>query len=168
MKLKTKNTSRGFTLTELVVFIIVSGIVFIPFLLILTNLNERSTHTDMRTTMTNLAMERMDIIRSKAFDQNAEAPYTAPANLGPDIGEEGLSDYNDCDDFKGLIETGATLSDFPNFTRTSDVHYADTSGGEIVDVLTETKLKRIVVTVSHAEYIDVEVHSLMSAREILK
>ncbi|HDR04690.1 MAG TPA: hypothetical protein ENN84_05525 [Candidatus Marinimicrobia bacterium] len=169
MKNLRNKSIRGFTLTEVIVFILVAGIVFVPLILIISNIQHRANYADMRTIMTNLAMERMDFIRSKAFDENADAPYTAPANLGPDGGEFFLGLYDDCDDFNGLVEDYSNyLADFPAFTRTTEVSYADTSNNEIIDVNLPTKLKRITVTVSHSEFPDVQVISLMGAREILK
>jgi type II secretory pathway pseudopilin PulG len=169
MKLLQKKSNRGFTLTEVIVFILVAGIVFVPIILIISNIQHRANYADMRTIMTNLAMEHMDIIRSKHFDENANAPYTAVGSLGPDSWEFSKQFFDDCDDYNGLVETAADyLPDYPAFTRTTAVSYADTANAEIVDVNYETKLKKITVTVSHSEFPDVQVISLMGAREILK
>jgi len=124
-------TSKGFTLVELVVGMVVLSIALVMLTSMLFPQADRAAETLHRVRSAELAHSVLNEIWSKRYDQNtnpnggvpacgAEArpdlglpagvvTCTASGNLGPDAGESRNS-YNDVDDYDGLNQTSLMLN----------------------------------------------------------
>jgi MSHA pilin protein MshD len=120
----TKRISRGFTLIELVVGIVVFAIVLTLVTTLLFPQAGRSVDPIMQVRATELAQSFFNEIQSKRFDENGdsnvrcnedintdgdlddislgEAACTAAVNFGPD--SESRSDFDDVDDYHGFAQ----------------------------------------------------------------
>jgi MSHA pilin protein MshD len=73
--------------------------------------------------------------------------------LGPELGETSRSQYDDVDDYNGLVESppqnkdGTTIPNLTNWTRSVLVEWVDPNNVTGAASLTETGCKRITVTV---------------------
>lgn len=124
-------TSKGFTLVELVVGMVVLSIALVMLTSMLFPQADRAAETLHRVRSAELAHSVMNEIWGKRYDQNtnpnggvpactaAARPdlglpagvltCTIPDNLGPDTGENRNS-YNDVDDYHGLSENSNMLN----------------------------------------------------------
>jgi len=152
-----KNRSKGFTLVELVVGMVVLSIALVMLTSMLFPQAERAAETLHRVRSAELAHSVMNEIWGKRYDQNtnpnggvpacgasprsdlglpAGKKCTALGDLGPDTGETRNS-YNDVDDYDGLNQTSLMLnaasstdtyaSRYPNYLLAVAVTYPDTS-----------------------------------------
>ncbi|HCW77057.1 MAG TPA: hypothetical protein DHU63_11045 [Candidatus Marinimicrobia bacterium] len=165
MKLLSLNPGRlgsqkGLTIGEIVVFILIAAISYLTLIKVFDFANAKALESEMRTVMTNLALNRMEIIRSKSFDENSTPTWST--SLGPDAGESTESLFDDIDDYDGLVETN--VDGYTGFTRRCRVFYINRTVNVEDSVGVVTDLKRIVVTVYSSSDQPVEVNSLMSSR----
>ncbi|QFU24642.1 type II secretion system GspH family protein [Shewanella eurypsychrophilus] len=166
-------TSKGFTLIELVVGIVVLSIALVLLTSMLFPQADRAAETLHRVRSAELAHSILNEIWSKRYDQNTNANggvpacgaeprpelglpagdvCTLPVNFGPDAGENRNS-FNDVDDYHGLSQTSLMLnsantyaSEYPNYQLSVTVTYVNASG-------IDTKLIRIDVTTPNSEVI---------------
>jgi len=155
--LVVKAGSKGFTLVELVVGMVVLSIALVMLTSMLFPQADRAAETLHRVRSAELAHSVMNEIWGKRYDQNTNpnggvpacgaaarpdlglpagvATCTAPGNLGPDAGENRNS-YNDVDDYHGLNQNSLMLnggagdtyaSHYPNYLLAVAVTYPDTS-----------------------------------------
>lgn len=154
--------TEGFTLVELVVGMVVLSIALVMLTSMLFPQADRAAETLHRVRSAELAHSVMNEIWGKRYDQNTNpnggvpacgaaarpdlglpagvATCTAPADLGPDAGENRNS-YNDVDDYHGLnqnrlmlnaaVTTGVNAdtyaSRYPNYQLAVTVTYSNTS-----------------------------------------
>ncbi|MDU0353118.1 prepilin-type N-terminal cleavage/methylation domain-containing protein [Paraglaciecola aquimarina] len=107
--------SKGFTLVELVVGLVVFAIAMTLFVSLIVPQAIRSVDPIFQVRAAELAQSLVNEISSKPFDQNSSRiggtircneagnPCTQSQNLGP---EENRSAFNDVDDYHGLLATG--------------------------------------------------------------
>ncbi|AQS40412.1 prepilin-type N-terminal cleavage/methylation domain-containing protein [Shewanella psychrophila] len=165
--------SKGFTLIELVVGIVVLSIALVLLTSMLFPQADRAAETLHRVRSAELAHSILNEIWSKRYDQNTNSNGGVPAcsadprpdlglpaglactlaaNLGPDAGEN-RNNFNDVDDYHGLTQASLMLnsvntygSEYPNYQLNVTVTYPD-----IVNM--DTKLIRIDVTTPSNEAI---------------
>lgn len=165
MKLKSlyrarRSSQAGITIGEIIIFILIASISYLALIKVFDFAHAKSMEGEVRTVMTNLALDGMEIIRSKRFDENTLPPWSA--SLGPDVGEVGAAQFDDVDDYQGLVETN--LNGFTGYTRQNRVFYVDRSNNIEDSVGTITDIKRIIVKVSMPGYSSVEITSIVSSR----
>lgn len=169
----THSSSRGFTLVELVVGMVVLSIALVLLTSMLFPQADRAADTLHRVRSAELAHSILNEIWSKRYDQNTNAnggvpacgagarpdlglpagiPCTAESSLGPDT-DETRNNYNDVDDYHGLSHTSLMLnsantyaSQYPNYLLSVEVTYPDAPN-------MDTKLIRIDVTTPNSEVI---------------
>lgn len=112
--------SRGFTLIELVIGIVVFAIAISLFLSLIVPQARRSVDPILQVRASELAQSLMSEIASKSFDENSSRnggtnrcnenanPCTESSALGFD-GSETRNVYNDVDDYSGLNQNGAGI-----------------------------------------------------------
>lgn len=153
-----KSHSSGFSLIELVIFIVVLSVGLVG---IITAINQTVTHSAdpmIQIRAVELGQSYLDEILPRRFDENSAEGGTprcgssdtgsiaCSATLGPE--GETRADYDDVDDYDGIDESppknalGAVRSDYGNYRVTVSVSHA---GGEIG--LTANDAKLIAVTV---------------------
>jgi MSHA pilin protein MshD len=174
-------TSRGFTLIELVIGIVVFAVAISLFLSLIVPQARRSVDPILQVRASELAQSLMSEIASKSFDENSSRSggtnrcnqnsndCTVSSLLGKDPGED-RNTYNDVDDYIGLNDdpndiqnsfgetinlNGAAL--YAGFSVTVTVFYDNDMDG-INDAIVggsnfigHTKLIRITVTTPTAE-----------------
>lgn len=160
LNLKKRSSQSGLTIGEVVVFILIAAISYLTLMKVFVYANEKATESEARTVMTNLALNRMEIIRSKWYDEKATPNWSS--TLGPDAGETSEAQYDDVDDFKGMVET--SMDGYTGYTRTTRVFYVDREGNVADSTGSITHLKRIIVKVSNPVFSPVEITSLVSSR----
>lgn len=167
-----RSGTRGFTLVEIVVTIVILAIALVSVTSIVTLGITNSANTLLETRAIALAHAYLDEILGRRFDERsatgglgpcydlpppaATGKCTAVANLGPDGGETSRDRYDDVDDYNGLAEgdgftpikdaDGVTRSNYESFTVQVAVRYA---GTDAVLGLNATDAKLITVTVSY-------------------
>lgn len=118
----SNTTQQGFTLVELVVGIVVLGFAVVMLAVLFFPQAQRSAEPLLQTRAAGLGQALMLEIMSKSFDEHSDrsggllrcgetdAPACTPANaFGPDAGET-RDQYNDIDDYHGLNNATAPLS----------------------------------------------------------
>ena len=160
---------RGFTLIELILFIVIFTLGVMGIMVLYFNVLGKTSNPIIRERGIQVAQAVMDEILSKKWDENTpnggckDSDYTtvcSPNNssIGPDPGENSINDYDDVDDY---VDSGSKYKksktwkseDFgltPGFSVKITVSYADVdSSGKITEnTTTKTFYKLITVEVS--------------------
>ena len=154
------SSQTGLTIGEIIVFILIASISYITLIQVFTFADSKAVEGEVRTVMTNLALERMEIIRSKKFDENDSPSWSS--TLGPDAGESTEAQFDDADDYQGFVETA--MNGYTGYTRKTRVFYIDRTNNIQDSVGVRTDMKRIIVSVSTPGYDPLQITSLMSSR----
>jgi MSHA pilin protein MshD len=158
--------SRGFTLIELILAMIIAAFAILTLTMSLYPRSKQSAEQIYSIKAAELGRAVMDEVLGRNYDQNSGpngglpecgntadggADCTLPGSLGPDGGETSREEFNDVDDFDGLsgaIEDvlGTDLAaEYPNYQVSIAVFYdADNDG---VSDSTAGNYKRIEVTI---------------------
>ncbi len=164
--------SRGFTLIELIIAIVISGFAMLMLTTSLFPRSKQSAENVIAVKAVELGRAVIDEVIGRNFDENSgpnggvpecvivstedREDCTAVDELGPDDDEDSRTDYNDVDDFNGLGEDddsdnvvdvlGDALAQYyPGFHVQISVAYAETDGGEISSV---SNYKKITATIT--------------------
>ena len=138
--------SRGVTLVELVITIVIISVALVATLTSLSNISGRSSNVLVQSRALDLAQLYMDEILSKNFDEatgvGGVPTYTGVCRVttansdGDDIDGDGdfREDYDDVDDFNGLNEAPANVattlgSIYANYTNYSVAVTVTCDGG---------------------------------------
>jgi len=160
--------SKGFTLVELLIAILILGGGIFLLLTMFTTGLDGVIANQRRTQATNLAQDLMDEILGKNFDENTpdSESSTAPGSLGLD-GENttNRSAWDDVDDYLTLSSgenpprdaLNNELTLYTGFTRYASVWYVDS---DLAESAISTGLKRISVWVSHTDISNVIITGL--------
>ena len=108
MSLSLKN-SRGFTLVEVLVSLILTSLAFTIFLQALNTGKSVRQKSELRTKQSIILNSLENQIRARRFDENLNEPWSS--TLGKETGESSISQFDDVDDFHLYSET--SLSDDP-------------------------------------------------------
>jgi len=148
---------RGFTFVEILITLIFISIALLAVTSQFPLGLQISQSAEDLTLATNLAQELLEEIRSMAW----EDPQSGGAALGTDLGEFGRLDYDDLDDYHGLVESpprdldGNPLdglggrANFARYQRDVTVTYADLT--TLAATGSVTDFKRIEVGVSNLD-----------------
>ena len=146
-------SARGFTLIELIIFIVIIGIATTGLFAALNQHNLSSVNPLYQVRALELAQSTLDEILGKRYDENSPnggfppcdsgelgmLPCTLADNLGP---EEGSVDgYDDVDDYAGYTPT--LVAPYVGFGLTVTVQYA---GADIGLLSNQAKLIQVTVT----------------------
>ncbi|UAA39097.1 type II secretion system protein [Paraneptunicella aestuarii] len=171
---------RGFTLIEMVIGIVAFSAVLTIILSVVTPQAVRSVDPIFNVRAAELAQSTLNEISSKFFDENSnrtggvirchedfdgdgaydnnalkETECTAPASLGPDLGENDREAYDDVDDYDGLNVIVNSFGDsieqngqdlYAGFGILVSVFYDQNMDGIDDGAIGSLKLIRIVVT----------------------
>jgi len=160
LKSRWPAAQSGLTLAEIIMFILIAGISYVTLIQVFSFAQAKSMEGEARTVMTSLAIERMEIVRSKRYDEHTTPGWSS--TLGPDSGELTEAQFDDCDDYQNYIET--TMHGYTGYTRRTRAFYINRSNNVSDSVGTITHLKRVIVAVSHPQFGAVTVSSLMASR----
>lgn len=150
-------TSKGLTIIELVVVIVVLGLAIPPLLTSWANIGWRSARSEALADATFYAQQLLEEIKSKRFDEKTVSPWTSSGNFGYDTGENGNNKdtFNDVDDF---VTAGAQSCTDPlvttpvtSYSRSVVADYVTLSGTSWISSASTTSYKRITVSVSRSD-----------------
>jgi len=159
-------SARGFTLIELIIFIVIIGIATTGLFAALNQHNLSSVDPIYQVRALELAQATLDEIIGKRYDENSPnggfppcssgelvgvLPCTLASNLGPEEGT--VAEYDDVDDYAGYAPTMA--APYVGFGLTVVVLYA---GDDIGLALTEAKLIHVTVTPPVGEPVDLSTY----------
>ena len=163
-----KSITKGFTLIELIVGIVVLSISFSLLISLILPLSEKSAEQLHQVRASELGQSMMNEILARAFDENSDRAgglvrcgedgvvCTSKDNLGADAGEIERSLYNDVDDYIDFDFSNAKNalgeSDlYPGFNVTVAVVYSDFSSNDSNAI---ELAKRITITVTTPQDFD--------------
>lgn len=146
--------SRGFTLIELIVGMVVFSIAVVLLATVLFPQSDNAAKTLQRVRAAELAQSVMNEIWGKAYDENTPLsgiPACDSADglacstaLGPD-GNESRNDFDDVDDYNGMTETALRLNsnrsyadDYPGYQLLVTVSYGDNANTKLIHVVVTT------------------------------
>jgi MSHA pilin protein MshD len=166
------NKSKGFTLIELVIGIIVFAIALMMFTSLIVPQAKRSVDPIFQVRASELGQSLINEIASKSFDETSDrtggavlcdATCIGSINLGPDSGETRIN-YDDVDDYNGINASDAAIKNALNETamlgsnslyqgfsvRVSVIY--DANMDDIADtVVGDTKMITVTVTTPNNE-----------------
>jgi MSHA pilin protein MshD len=156
--------------------VLILGFVLVP-LLSQFYIGFQATRTaDALSQATFLALDLMEEIKSKRFDEHMFPEAATPlSQFGPDSGEGGADRrlFDDVDDFHGWSSApprslnGTPLPEFAGFTRSVQVEYVTLdASGTWQPAASGTFYKRVTVTVSSSQTGTVQMHTLFSYHAI--
>ena len=150
-----KSYKSGFTLVEVLVSILLTGLAFMLFLQALNTGKNVRVKSELRTRQSALLNSIENLIRARRFDENNLAPWTSAVSLGVDSNETSINQFDDVDDFNNY--NTASISDYPGFSYDIKVFYSEP---EILTGMNadkyfftysdgQTNYKSIAISVSH-------------------
>lgn len=113
----------GFTLVEVLVSILLTGLAFMLFLQALNTGKNVRVKSELRTRQSALLNSIENLIRARRFDENNLAPWTSAVSLGVDSNETSINQFDDVDDFNNY--NTASISDYPGFSYDIKVFYSE-------------------------------------------
>lgn len=143
---RSRNNSRGITLIELVITIVIISLALVASLSSFSVITGRSSNVLVQSRALDLAQLYMDEILSKNFDEatgsGGTPTYTGSCRITDD--GESRDNYDDVDDFNGLNESPATVNNnlaalYANYTVDVDVSCdgsvgANANGSKLVQI----------------------------------
>ncbi len=103
-----RDRHRGTTLVELIISIVIVGIAVSGVLLVMTRTSTHSADPMLVHQAVAIAEAYTEEIVALPFDEDAASGgATTEGALGPDPGEGGRADYDDVNDYDGLLDVGA-------------------------------------------------------------
>ena len=113
----------GFTLVEVLVSILITGLAFMLFLQALNTGKNVRVKSELRTRQSALLNSIENLIRARRFDENNLAPWTSAVSLGVDSNETSINQFDDVDDFNNYNTD--SISDYPGFSYDIKVFYSE-------------------------------------------
>ncbi|MBN2145118.1 MAG: prepilin-type N-terminal cleavage/methylation domain-containing protein [Candidatus Aureabacteria bacterium] len=132
--MKKVRPQKGFTLMELLIMIIIAGMAMPPLVALLILINQESTTIIPYVEPSVLAIQLMEEIKGKKWDENwiggklEDADKTSPGSLGADSGESTRTLYDDMDDYININPIpqdihGNNLPQYQDYRVTVGVYY---------------------------------------------
>ena len=166
--LRKESSSKGFTLIELVVGMLVIGIAIVMLTSMLFPQADRAAKTLQRVRSAELAHSLMNEIWGKRYDQNTNANGGVPAcgsptgkncTLATELGRDKISgvvesrnNFNDVDDYNGLNETVTMLNStqtyvdaYPNYRLSVSVVYGSVANTKLVTINVTTPDSEVII-----------------------
>jgi len=153
--------SRGFSLVELVIYIVVFAIGVAGVMTVTSQSLSRGSDSTLRLRGTQVAQAAMEEILAKKWDDTSPngggvtATPTAVALFGPDGGEGAMDRYDDVDDYHGIAglasSSAAAFNLTAGFTIDVTVSYVSLSGGTFIASGIPSDYKQIDLTVDCTE-----------------
>lgn len=166
--------SRGFSLVELMIAIVLLGFIVFSLLKLFADASVLSVNPDYRNTQVMLAQELVEEIRSRRFDElsakdgNGNWSTTLGVNTGETSSDS--STFDDVDDYNGYSQT--MTAPFAGFTRSVTVSYVATGALNTPLAIPSPApndwtpdYKRVTVTVSQASVPNIQLVTLISSSE---
>jgi MSHA pilin protein MshD len=146
---------RGFTLIELVVYILVFSVGVTAILSLMPRILASGSNATIRLRGVQVAQAVMEEIMAKKWDEttpNGGGTAVSPSALGPDslpIVESDISRYDDVDDYDraGSYSSDTDFGLTPGYGITVNVSYVDVTG-TIIDASGVSSYKQIQITVN--------------------
>ncbi len=158
-----KSFTKGFSLIEIVVGILIVGIGFVGATYAFSTIRSKSIQIEAIFRSVSLANSVMHTIRSENFDDNTSQPWTT--SLGPE--ESLVSNFDDVDDYIGY-SWDFQPEGFPGYDVTTRIYYVDPSVSWTDSVGTATNYKHIIVRVDYDGLESpIVLASLMTPKEIV-
>ena len=150
------NNKTGFTLVEVLVAIILTGLAFMMFLQALNTVKMVRIKSELRTRQSIILNSVENQIRARKFDENDSAPWTDVEALGKDSEEITISQFDDIDDFHDY--TVNSIGGNAGFGYSVNVFYgtppphpvADGSRKVFISSTSKTNYKNVAISVVHA------------------
>ncbi len=157
-------SKKGFSLIEILLFITVFAIGIVGVMTLYTNTLGKTSDPIVRNRSIQVLQSVMEVIYSKKWDENtpeggcdditSDNCSASNSSIGPDSGENSISDYDDVDDFvdsgsaykksKQWLSENFNLN--PGYKVTITVSYANISGNKIYEnTSSKTNYKLITV-----------------------
>ena len=150
------NNKAGFTLVEVLVAIILTGLAFMMFLQALNTGKMVRIKSELRTRQSIILNSVENQIRARKFDENDSAPWTSIEALGKDGDEITISQFDDIDDFHDY--TVNSIDGNAGFGYSVKVFYGTPPSHPLVDgnrkvfisSTNKTNYKNVAISVVHA------------------
>ena len=150
------NNKAGFTLVEVLVAIILTGLAFMIFLQALNTGKMVRIKSELRTRQSIILNSVENQIRARKFDENDSAPWTSIEALGKDGDEITISQFDDIDDFHDY--TVNSIDGNAGFGYSVKVFYGTPPSHPLVDgnrkvfisSTNKTNYKNVAISVVHA------------------
>ena len=119
-------TSKGLTLLEIIIVIVVLGVAIPPLLNMWVDISWRSVRSEALADASFYAQELMEEIKSKRYDEKTAAPWTDTSNFGAAYDGENSGNRNTFDDADDFVNcTDATvINPSSGYSRSASVEYA--------------------------------------------
>ena len=147
--LEFSKSSKGFTLVEVMVVLILLTLSFMVFLQALNTGKRVRANSEIRTIQGVILNSIENEIRARKFDENSSYPWSSV--LGTDSGESTVGQFDDIDDFNGY--SVSSVNEYPGFSYSVEVKYVSLDNGAFnldPNPVTQTDFKSATVTVSHS------------------
>ena len=145
--------SKGFTLIEVMIVLILLSLAFMVFLYALNTGKSVRVNSELRTIQAVLLKNLQNQIRARNFDD----PVSGSSTFGPETGESSINLFDDIDDFDDYTVT--SIADYPAFSYSVVVQYVplEEDGFDLNtnDPESPTNYKSVKVTVSHGTLPDI-------------
>ena len=145
---KLPKSTKGFTLVEVVVVLLLLTLSFMVFLKALNTGKRIRANSEIRTIQGVILNSIQNEIRSRKYDENSSAPWSSL--IGKDLGESLVRDFDDIDDFHGY--NSSSIVEHPGYSYFVEVKYVSLENGAFnlnPDPSVQTDFKCATVTVSH-------------------
>ena len=145
---KLPRSTKGFTLVEVVVVLLLLTLSFMVFLKALNTGKRVRANSEIRTIQGVILNSIQNEIRARKYDENPLAPWSSI--IGKDSGESTVEDFDDIDDFNGY--SVSSITEYPGYSYTVEVKYVSLDNGLFnlnPDPTVKTDFKCATVTVAH-------------------
>ena len=139
--MKRSNFQSGFSIIDMIIGLSIISIAIVAVMTIQQNYVQMSTKVEVGMRAISLGNSVMSTIRMHRFDENSNAPWSS--TLGPDTGENAISDYDDIDDHAGAAWDWSYW--FPGYSVSSRVFSINLASSWVDSVGAPTNFKRIIV-----------------------
>ena len=146
---KLPKTTKGFTLVEVVVVLLLLTLSFMVFLKALNTGKRVRANSEISTIQGVILNSIQNEIRSRKYDENSSAPWSSL--IGKDTGETLVEDFDDIDDFHGY--NISSITEHPGYAYSVEVKYVSLENGAFnlnPNPVVQTDFKCATVTVSHS------------------
>lgn len=142
-------SKKGFTLVEVVVVLLLLTLSFMIFLKALNTGKRVRVNSEIRTIQGVILNSVQNEIRARKYDEKISSPWSS--NIGKDLGESMVEDFDDIDDFHGY--SVSSITEYPGYSYSVEVKYVSLENGAFnldPNSIVQTDFKCATVTVDHS------------------